>query len=120
DWVDRLDHRGSLDSRAVRAATRTASRLRGSLRRGHPEPATDEERDVALRRAVLAGFPDRVARRRTPTGEELVLSGGGSALLDRASVVRHAELVVVVDAEERRGRIWARAVSAIEPEWLLE
>src|SRR5262249_29146912 len=31
-----------------------------------------------------------------------------------------APFVVIVDAEDRRGGVIARAVSAIEPEWLLE
>jgi ATP-dependent helicase HrpB len=57
----------------------------------------------ALLLATLAAYPDRVARRRAPGSDEIVLAGGGSARLDPASVVREAPLLVAVDAEERRG-----------------
>ncbi|WP_041448118.1 ATP-dependent helicase C-terminal domain-containing protein [Anaeromyxobacter sp. Fw109-5] len=57
----------------------------------------------ALLLATLAAYPDRVARRRAPGSDEVVLVGGGSARLDAASVVREAALLVAVDAEERRG-----------------
>ncbi len=59
--------------------------------------------DEALLRAALAAFPDRVARRRGPGSREVVLEGGGAALLDPSSVVRDAPLLVAVDAGERRG-----------------
>ena len=41
-------------------------------------------------RALLAGFPDRVARRREPGSSRLVLSSGAGALLGRESGVREA------------------------------
>jgi ATP-dependent helicase HrpB len=74
--------------------------------------------------AVLAGFPDRVGRRRAPRSNEILLSAGGHAELAQTSVVRDAELLVAVDIEERRTgtsrKVEIRAASAIEPEWLLE
>ncbi|MBI5500579.1 MAG: ATP-dependent helicase HrpB [Deltaproteobacteria bacterium] len=89
-----------------------------------PEPARGEE---AALRAVLAAFPDRVARRRSPRSEELLLCGGGAARLSDESTVRDAELLVAVDVEERPERMSSerslplvRAASAVEPEWLLE
>jgi ATP-dependent helicase HrpB len=59
--------------------------------------------EEALLLATLAAYPDRVARRRAPGADEVVLVGGGSALLDPASVVREAALLLAVDAEVRRG-----------------
>jgi ATP-dependent RNA helicase HrpB len=80
--------------------------------------------DVALRQSILAGYPDRVARRRRKGEPELLLSGGGTAQLSEASVVRGAELMVVVDAEQRSdvraGAIVARSVTAIETDWLID
>jgi ATP-dependent helicase HrpB len=80
--------------------------------------------DEALQIAILAGFPDRVARRRRPGEPEILLASGGSAELAPSSVVRDAELMVAVDVEERRTgasrRAVARMASAIEPEWLLD
>ena len=76
--------------------------------------------DDALPIAVLTAFPDRVARRRQ--GDELLLAGGGSAVLSPASAVRDREFLVAVDIEERRerGLPLVRLASGIEPEWLLD
>jgi ATP-dependent helicase HrpB len=94
-----------------------------------------EERELLI--SILAGYPDRVARRR-PSGDahergaELLLSGGGAAELAPESVVRRAEFLVAVDAEERVETSRARAqsaraaktlvrlASAVEPDWLLD
>lgn len=83
-------------------------------------PRTQAEHETALLRAVLAGYPDRVAKRRRPKAPEVVFAAGGSGTLDAASVVHDAELLVAVDAEERRGGVVVRLASAIEAEWLLE
>jgi ATP-dependent helicase HrpB len=79
----------------------------------------------ALQRCILAGYPDRIARRRKPKGSELVLSGGGTARLAESSVVRDAELMVAVDAEERGekgrvGQVTVRSACAISADWLLD
>ena len=80
-------------------------------------PGRDKTRDDAVvLQAVLAAFPDRVARHRRDG--ELLLSQGGSARLPDC---RH-EFLVAVDIEERRdkGLPLVRLAAAIEPEWLLE
>jgi len=92
-------------------------RLLGA-RREEPDAG---KRDEALRIAVLTGFPDRVAKRRAPGSDEVLLSSGGSATVSPDSGVREAALLVAVDVEERRGRgRLVRIASAIEPEWLLD
>jgi ATP-dependent helicase HrpB len=75
--------------------------------------------DEALLLATLAGFPDRVARRRQRGSPDVVFAGGGAARLAETCVVRDADLLVAVEAEEQRGRTVVRAASAAEPEWLL-
>jgi ATP-dependent RNA helicase HrpB len=70
--------------------------------------STSTATEEALLRATLAGFPDRVARRRAPGSDEVVLTGGGSARLAPESAVREAALLVAVDAEERRARVAGR------------
>ncbi|MEQ1947843.1 MAG: ATP-dependent helicase HrpB [Bryobacteraceae bacterium] len=76
--------------------------------------------DEAVLQAVLAAFPDRLARRRSRTsGDELLLSAGGAAKFPQC----HHEFVVAVDVEERRehGMPLVRlAAGPIQPEWLLE
>lgn len=91
-----------------------------------PWPEPDE---TALLISVLAGFPDRVARRRAQvatqkSGVELLLCGGGAARLDAASVVQKARFVVALDAVESRtphsNLPIVRLASGIEPDWLLD
>jgi ATP-dependent helicase HrpB len=106
----------------AQAVERTARQLSRALQGRHRAAPADREDAVLL--ALLAGFPDRVARRRRPHAPELVLSGGGSALLDPASVVQEPMLLLALDAEQRTGprgpEVRVRVASAIEPEWLLE
>ncbi|HEV2765618.1 MAG TPA: ATP-dependent helicase C-terminal domain-containing protein, partial [Pyrinomonadaceae bacterium] len=99
--------------------------------------ALSEAGEAELLISILAGYPDRVARRRASNeGEggrvELLLAGGGSAQLAPESVVRQSEFMVAVDAEQRRdaggrkpvgrgaGGTLVRLASACEPEWLLD
>jgi ATP-dependent helicase HrpB len=100
------------------AVERARQQLARLVRRGRA--SSDEPLLVAL----LAGFPDRVARRRRPGEPEVLLAAGGSAELAPTSVVRDAQLLVAVDVEERRSgasrRAIVRSASAVEPEWLLD
>jgi ATP-dependent helicase HrpB len=80
-----------------------------------------------LELALLAGFPDRVARRREPGGTTIVLADGGSAELSRA---QPGEWIVALDVAEDRNvgrparpggrRPQVRLSARIEPEWLLD
>jgi ATP-dependent helicase HrpB len=78
--------------------------------------------DDALLISILAGYPDRVAKRRDLKSDnpELLLSSGGAATLSPASVARQSEFVVAVDAEERNKTRIVRFASEIQPEWLID
>jgi ATP-dependent helicase HrpB len=112
DLIDRADLR-----RLPRIAQARAQLLRVAPENG----AQDTSRDEAVQISVLAGFPDRVAKRR---GAEVLLASGGAAQLAPESAVREADLLVAVDAEERRAggrsRVLIRVASAIEADWLLD
>ncbi|HWN71878.1 MAG TPA: ATP-dependent helicase C-terminal domain-containing protein, partial [Haliangium sp.] len=118
-----------LDVAAVMAVDRARRQLERIARehgeRGeHGAPAaragSHDELDQALLIATLAGYPDRVARRRRPNSDEVVLAGGGSARLAATSVVIEAPFLVAVDAREQgRGAVVHRA-SAVDPAWLLD
>lgn len=116
-----LSHHG-LDAGASNAVVRLRDQILRALGRVRLDPRPGEERDVesSLLFAILAGYPDRVGKRRKKNGDEIVLAGGGSARLAESSVVRDAELLVCVEAEEKSGKVLCRIASAIEPEWLLE
>ncbi len=74
--------------------------------------------DDALLMSVLAGFPDRVARRRA--GNQVLLSTGTSAEI--AGDAPQYEFMVAVDAEDRKDKPLPliRITARIEPEWLIE
>lgn len=123
ELLDRLEQGAGVDRAAARAVDRVRGQLSRLLDRRAPRPKTPEAEEEALLLSVLAGYPDRVARRRRPHQPELLMFGGGSATLSEASVVREPELLVAVDAEERAGKgpsVVVRLASKIEPEWLLE
>ncbi|HVF41950.1 MAG TPA: ATP-dependent helicase C-terminal domain-containing protein [Pyrinomonadaceae bacterium] len=113
------------------------SRARGNAGRAGAQLSEEAERELLI--SVLAGYPDRVARRRASKdardpSRELLLSGGGAAELAPESVVRGAEFMVAVDAEERgdtpqafarpsksaAAKSVVRLASAVEPDWLLD
>jgi ATP-dependent helicase HrpB len=74
--------------------------------------------DQPLLISLLAGFPDRVARRRS--GNRILLSKGLSAeVLGEAPAY---EFMLAIDAEDRRENALplVRLTSRIEPEWLLD
>ena len=101
----------------VDRAARQLERLARDETRG---PDGDAAVDEALLVAILAGYPDRIGRRRARSSE-IVFAAGGSGTLAPSSVVIDAELVVAVDAGEvARGKVSIRRASKVEPLWLLE
>lgn len=116
-----------LDPAATLAVERVRTQLQRLAGREGVHNGISDDNDDALLLAVLAGYPDRVARRRNlkDEGAELLLSGGGGATLAPTSVVRQAEFLVAVDAEERRGQAnnrqrVVRLASRIKPDWLID
>ncbi len=82
-------------------------RILGSRYRKHVDDAT-------LRRALLAGYPDRVAMRREPKSPRLLLSSGTGATLAREADDGRGEFLVVLDIT---GDL-VRAARPVEREWL--
>ncbi|MCP3101231.1 ATP-dependent helicase HrpB [Myxococcus sp. K15C18031901] len=114
-------HSLSLEQGAVQSVDRVQKQLRRAVRGQAERPHRPEDVEQALMLSILAGYPDRVARRRRPRAPELLMFGGGTASLSELSVVQDADLMVTVDAEERPGRgAVVRLASAVEPEWLLD
>jgi ATP-dependent helicase HrpB len=104
-----------LDPRAVHAVERVRRQL-ARLLAGPSAGAADAD---TLRRAALAGFPDRVARRRAPGSARAVMVGGTGVVLAPESVVREAELFVALDVERGAGPdARVRVASAIDAAWL--
>ncbi len=96
-------------------------RAQQQLMRSMGNFAADEnlDRDAALLHCLLAGFPDRVARRREPGSPRAAMVGGRGVKLARESAVRDAEFFVCVDIQETAGsEAIVRQASAIHAGWL--
>lgn len=107
--LDRFD-------RAGRGVHQAARHLERAARRVATETPADDD---TLRRALLAAFPDRVARRREPGSPRLHLARGHGAVLSRTSTVQTAELLVALDVRARRGdEALVHLASAVEADWL--
>ncbi len=110
-----------LDQGAVHAVDRARKQLGRIVRNVDAKtPQSPQAADEALLIAILAGFPDRVARRKKQGSRDLALSQGGTAELAETSAVRDAPWMVAVDAELVRGRTLVRLASGIEPTYLIE
>jgi ATP-dependent helicase HrpB len=76
--------------------------------------------DVELRRAILTGYPDRVAKRRS--AEKVTLASGHGAVIGKESGVHDAEWLIAIDVAAGRTsantEALVRVASAIDPQWL--
>ena len=97
----------------------TTARALQALATADSRASSDESR---LRRALLAGYPDRVARRRVPGSPRVLLSSGHGATIGPESGVRQEEFLLALDVTSgRRGEIAEariRMASAIDAAWL--
>ena len=77
--------------------------------------------ETELRRALLAGYPDRVAKRRDR--ESVTLASGHGAVIAKDSGVDEAGWVIALDVTSGRKTATTQALlrraSPIEPEWLM-
>jgi ATP-dependent helicase HrpB len=106
---------GPLQPHAEHAAREIARLARDAATTG---AALDDD---SLRRALLRGYPDRVARRRAPGAARVLLASGHGAAIGRESGVRDAEWLVALDVvagDGERSEARVRMASRVEPEWL--
>jgi len=118
---ERNDLLAALDAPVDPMVRQQMDQLHRIARLGIPKGATVpriSKDDDALLKAVLAGFPDRVGRRRA--GNEVSLCTGIPAELSGEPV--GYEFVVAVDVEDRKDKPLPliRMTSRIEPEWLID
>src|SRR5262249_21677676 len=74
--------------------------------------------DEAVLRALLAAFPDRLAKRRNPGGPKGVMVGGRGVKLAPWSGVKEAMLFVCVDVDAGTEESLVRQASAVLRDWL--
>jgi ATP-dependent helicase HrpB len=115
DLLSAVDSRHDLPPQVRQAARQLGEAAARVIDRAS---AIDER---GFRRAVLAAYPDRVARRRAPKDDGLLLASGTGARLARESGVRDAEYLVAVDvagATGSRSEALVRIATAIDADWL--
>jgi ATP-dependent helicase HrpB len=109
----------SLIDRGVPASS---ARLATVLQRLVPDGSSLPAGDDGLRRALLRGYPDRVARRRANGSPRFLLASGHGGVLGSESAVRDAEFIVALDVVAgKRGdgsEARIRMASAVEADWL--
>lgn len=94
-----------------------------------PHPPVGRDDAEALRRAVFAGYRDRLARRRQAGQPRCVLASGTGAVLARESAVTQAEWFVALEVGAQAGlpvpsarpaqEALVRRASAVDPEWIV-
>jgi ATP-dependent helicase HrpB len=118
DLLATVDREQALPPHVLRVAREIGDAYR---RASGSRPATHAG-DEAFRRAFLAGYPDRLARRRQPKGDRLVLASGTGARLARESGVHDAEFLVAVDVTAGTApgsEALVRVATRVEREWLI-
>jgi ATP-dependent helicase HrpB len=102
---------------APASVRRVAAELESMLRSVGEGRSTDP-----IERAILRGFPDRVAKRREGSREKLLLSGGQGAILAGGGVAPDSEMLVALDVRgsdrSRQAESTVRLASPIESAWL--
>ncbi len=110
--ADRIREAPARVRRAAEALASAAGRSAGS--RDSPE--------LSLRRALYAGYSDRVVQRREPGSSRLLMASGHGARLSRDSGVGEGEFLVALDVVAgTRGpgsEALVRMASRVEPEWI--
>jgi len=120
DVLSALDQWGDLPPHVHRAAEQLKAQITN-------EPAIALP-DLEFRRAIFAGYPDRVAQRRELRSDAFLLSSGTGATLGGDSGVRDAEFIVALDVTQSGvgsrqpaggGVATIRMASRVEREWLV-
>lgn len=110
-----------------RVAAKTILRLRdqfvrerrAELRHASPgEKTPTNANDDALPRALLAGFPERVVRRREGDPRRGVMVGGRGVRLANSIGVSEGELFLAVEVEDRPREALVRLAVGIQRDWL--
>ncbi len=125
DRVTRLQRFRGGDAGAVSSAAAAKRILRVAEQIGRSVetpagPAASAAAGESFQRALLAAYPDRVARLRQSSQDRGVMVGGRGVKLDRSSSCRGAELFLCLDVDSAGTEALVRIASAIDPSWLEE
>ena len=110
---------GEVNRNAVRTLNQVARQLFAALR---DELGTSRDESIdpeeALLCSLVAGFPDRVARRRDATSDKGLMVGGRGVRLGPKSAVQKSPLFLCVDIDGAGTDALVRQASEVNREWL--
>lgn len=129
---------GEINRNAVRTLTQVAKQIENSVRQFSVAEVvrlqtelsrvqlqgevaielTQRDSDEVLLRALVAGFPDRVARRRDVTSDKGLMVGGRGVKLGPKSAVQKSPLFLCVDIDGAGIEATVRQASEVQREWL--
>ncbi|MDR3740375.1 MAG: ATP-dependent helicase C-terminal domain-containing protein [Terracidiphilus sp.] len=115
---ERTEHSDLLEALDEPRSAAAQLQLRHLLRLAKPERGGTHADDDALLQAVLMGFPDRVAQRKT-AGQVMLANGTPAEVVGKQGA---PELAVVLDAEHRTEKALpqVRLFARVEAEWLVD
>ncbi|MCA9171246.1 MAG: hypothetical protein KDB23_26420, partial [Planctomycetales bacterium] len=111
------EHEGlTWEPAAARQVLRAAEQFYRLCESSRDERAEDPEQ--ALRQALLAAYPDRLAKLRSGSRDRARMIGGRGVCLDESSRVRNEPLFLCLELSDGTGDARVRIASAIEAAWL--
>lgn len=113
---------GRTDTGIHLAGAKTIKRVANELRRTvqrdlKSDITTNQKLEERLSRALLAAYPDRLAKRRSVGSASGLMVGGRGVKLDRSSAVRTSDLFVCVSVGGKGEESLVRIASAVQEEW---
>lgn len=144
-WLQKGKHQsttpfGRWNASAVRAIDQVARQIGQSLEKSFEQTAAEEKdqekeqekheengttagklypSDVGVMQALLAGFPDRLAKRRNSGQPYGLMVGGKGVEISAQSGVRSSELFLCIDLEGQKTDALVRQASGVRAEWLV-
>lgn len=113
---------GEINRGAVKTLTQVAKQLSIALREETSAKQSANhsalDSDEALLRSLVAGFPDRVAKRRDATGDKGLMVGGRGVRIGPKSAVQKSPLFLCVDIDGAGSDATVRQASEVLREWL--
>ncbi|MBP6594430.1 MAG: ATP-dependent helicase HrpB [Candidatus Obscuribacter sp.] len=118
---------GEINIGGARRIIQTSDKLfKQVVQAGEPKSSQDKSAttndtiaDDAVRRMLLAAFPDRVCRRRQPASRQALMVGGRGVRLTDQSAVSDGELFIAVELVELgKSEASVRQASTIDKSWL--
>ena len=117
DLLSALDRWLEIPSHVDRVA-RQLEQLYESISASNSAPVRHDISEADFRRAVFAGYPDRIAQRREAGSPRVRLATGSGAVLGSESGVRDGQFLAAVDLRAQPGEARIRIASLVDREWL--